>query len=177
MAYTTPVTDRTAADIAAKNPKAYFNVADWTRVYDNSQLVNSLAAVMLDQQITFNTLTAPTIATIPSVIDFNILVGNIEFLRAYFNNEVPNVAGTLVSIKDDWEAGFNKDAPDYVDANLWESTLDAIWDYYSGDSLQVCPTLTGNLTVLTGASAIYVDCLDTANYIVDLQGTAILHII
>lgn len=174
MAYTTPVTDRTAADIVAKNSKAYFNVADWTRVYNNSQLVNSLVTVMLDERITFDTLTAPTIATIPTVTDFNTMIANIERTRFEVAANTPIVA---VEIKDDWAAGFNQDAPDYIDANLWESTLDAIWDYYSGDSIEVCPTLTGNLTVLTGASAIYVDCLDTANYIVDLQGTAVLHII
>lgn len=173
MSYVTPITDRTAADIAALNSKAYWNVADWTRVYGNSQLVNSLAAIMLDDVIAFTLLSTPTTTTIPSVTDFNNFLTNIETVRLAVAGEA--ISGTTTSIKDDYVAGVGQEAPDYIDANLWESTLDAIWDHWSGDSLEVCPTLTTDVTVST--LKIYVDCVDMADFNITINGTDILAII
>jgi len=47
MSYTTAVKDRTLADIAARNSKAYFNVADWTRIKNNEQVTRNLAEILL----------------------------------------------------------------------------------------------------------------------------------
>jgi hypothetical protein len=173
MAYVTPVTDRTSADIAARNSKAFMNVADWSRIYSNSQLVNSLAAIMLDTGIVFNILSTPTITTIPNVTDLNTLTGNIERVRV----AVIAVLPTLTEIKDDYEAGPDKTAPKYTDVNLWESVLDAVWVYYDGPDLDVCPTLSADLTVATGTNHIVVDCIDAANFNIDIQGTGNLYII
>lgn len=173
MAYITPVTDRAPADIVALNSKAYWNVADWERVYNNSYLTSALASIMLDTPIAFTLLTAPTIATIPAVADFNTLLTNIENARIAMIALLP----ALTEIKDNWQAGANVQVPNYTHANQWETTIDAIWDHWNGDSLPVCPILSSDLTVLTGTNAIYVDCLDLANFNADVQGTGNLYII
>jgi hypothetical protein len=175
MAYTTPITDRTLADVQAHNAKGYFNVADWQRIYGNSQLVNSLVAIRIDTPITFALLTTPTITTIPSVTEFNIFLANIEEIRLNVDGEP--IPGIAIPIKCDWVAGVGQRAPDYSQANLWEKMLDAIWTYYNGPSLSVCPTLSSDLTVVTGANAIYVDCIDMANFNIDIQGTGNLYIL
>jgi|SRR3990172_1350338 len=175
MGYVTAVTDRTALDITNRTSKAFMNVADWARVYGNAELVNSLTSIMADVLITFGQLTAPTITSIPSVTDVNTLAGNIEATR--LAAVADGATGISTEIKDNYIGGAQGDSPKYTDINLWESTLDAIWIYYDGASLPVCPTLTGDLTVPTGTNVIYVDCLDFANFNVDLQGTANLIII
>jgi len=87
------------------------------------------------------------------------------------------VVGALTSIKDDYIAGINEDAPDYNDVNLWEETIDIIWTEYGGPDLEACPTLIQDLTVTDGNYVIYIDCLDTADYNVTLEGDARLYII
>jgi hypothetical protein len=175
VAYTTPVTDRALSDIQTPTSKGHWNVDDFERVYGNSQLVSSLAAIMLDTTIAFDTLTAPTITTIPAVADFNTFLANIENVRVAVDGE--SIPGTSVSIKDDYSAGPGEDAPDYTDANLWELVIDVIWVYFNGPSLDICPTLTADLTITNGNQEIYVDCLDTNGFNVDLQGSAKLYII
>jgi hypothetical protein len=175
MAYVTPVTDRSASDIAARNSKAFWNVSDFTRVYGNSQLVNSLAAIMLDTGIQFDVLTTPAITTIPNVTDFNTFLANIERVRLAVG--VFAIPGALIAIKYNWEAGTDKLSPTYSHANLWESTLDAIWEFYGGPDLDVCPTLTADLTITTGNQEIYVDCLDANGFNITIQDGATLAII
>lgn len=175
MAYITPVTDRTVLDIANRTSKGFWNVVDHERVYNNSQLVNSLASIMLDEVIVFDTLSTATITSIPSASGSNTFLANIERVRLAVASE--SIPGTETEIKDDYEEGPQGTSPKYTDANLWESTLDAIWDYYNGAALPVCPTLSGNLTIATGANAIYVDCIDAANFDIDIQGTGNLYII
>lgn len=174
MAYVTAVTDRTAADIAARNSKAFFNVATWTRIYGNAELVIGLAwAAGYDaewQPIT----TTPTITSIPAVTDFNTLTENIETFRGVMNSFVSDIDSP---IKYDYIAGASQQTFDYTDVNLWELTLDLIWEFLDGPLLEVCPTLIANLTVLTGVNKIYIDCLDAATFDIDLQGTANLYIL
>lgn len=176
MGYVTPIKDRTATDIANRTSKAFVNVADWIRIYYNAQYTSSLASIQLGSNIVFNAVTPDPVTTdFPSVIKFNTLLNNIELIRLAVI--ALSISGTSTEIKDDYVAGINEEAPDYIDVNLWESTIDAIWDHYSGDALEVCPTLTANLTVTTGTNKIYVDCLDTADFDVDIQGTGNLYII
>ena len=175
MAHVTAVTDRTALDITNRTSKAFMNVADWVRVYGNAELVNSLTSIMANVLITFGQLATPTITSIPAITDVNTLAGNIELTR--LAAVADGVTGISTEIKDNYVGGAQGDSPKYTDVNLWESTLDAIWIYYDGASLPVCPTLTEDLTVTTGTNAIYVDCLDLANFNIDLQGTANLIII
>jgi len=178
MAYITPITDRDAADIAAQNSKAYWNAADWERVYNNSRLTRDLTEILLSAPIAFTHLPTVTVATVPYGADFTNFLAfltNIETLRLAVVGE--SIPGTSTEINDNWIPGRDQDAPDYMDANLWESTIDAIWEYYNGPDLLVCPTLTGDLTITTGNQAIYVDCIDCADFNIDLQGTANLFII
>ncbi len=173
--YVTPVTDRDQADIDALNSKAYFNVADWSRIYNNSYLVSSLAAVILDEAISFTFLTTPTITEFPNLLEFNAFVANIEAVRLAVAAE--NIDGTDTEIVDDYAGGYSNPSPNYVDANLWESTLDAIWAFYDGPDILECPTLIANLTITTGNRGIYIDCLNMADFNADLQGTARLIVI
>lgn len=160
--YTTPVTDRAASDIVARNSKAFINVADRVRIYHNSYLVSALASVELGTTITFNALTDPTTTSFPTVTEWNTLLANIEAVRLAV--AALSIPGTSTGIKDDWEAGPGKHAPDYTDANLWESTLDAIWDYYNGSSLTVDLVLSGDLTVPTNTKYVVIDSIDTNGY-------------
>lgn len=167
MSYVTPVKNHSAA--------SYFNVADWTRIYGNAQLMNSLVAIKLNKVILFNAVAVPTTSTNPSSIlsMVNTLCANLERTRLEMVALIP----TLTEIKDDWVAGPAEQAPDYSHVNQWETEIDSMWDYYSGDSLEVNKTLTGDLIVPTGTVAIYVDSINTNGYNIDIQGTGELYII
>ena len=121
MSYITPVTDRDADDIAAQNSKAYFNVADWERIYNNARLMVDLANIFYDSGIVWTEVTVPTIKSIPAVADFNSMLTAIEAARVDLN-----LSETPTAIKTDWEAGPTKVAPKYTDVNLWETVIDVL---------------------------------------------------
>lgn len=175
MSYITPVTNRTSTDIIAKNSKAYFNITDWQRIYDNTFLTKSLAEILLSSNISVSTLTEPTITTIPTAANFNALLTNIETLRLAVAAE--SIVGAQTVINDAWETGLFKPAPDWEDANLWESTIDAIWQHFGGNDLDVCLSLSANLTLLNGETLIVIDCIDANNFEISLEGDAALYII
>ena len=175
MSYTTAVTDRTAADVVAKNTKAYFNIADWSRIYRNAELVNSLCEILVeDGPLSFPIVSTPTITIIPSITDFNSLLSSVEVFRT-LNSAITAVAPT--AIKHDWIAGVGEISPKYTDVNLWESTIDAIWTYLNGTSYAACPTLTTNLTIPTLSFENYINCIDTGTYTIKIQGDSRLFII
>lgn len=174
MSYTTPVTNRTAADIAARNNKAYFNVADWTRIYRNAQLVNSLVEISVGAANSFPVIAAPVVTDMPSVTTFNTLLLSIENFRTA---SAPIEAVAPTEIKHDWIAGVGQPTPKYTDVNLWETTINAIWVYLSGSSYAMCPTLSADLTLATATTEIYINCIDTSTHIIDLQGTSKLFIL
>ena len=167
MSYVTPVKNHTAT--------SYFNVADWTRVYGNSRLASFLAAIMLDEAIAFTAVTAPTVATNPSTIlsMVNSLCANIEAARLAMAALLP----ALTEVKDDWTAGQAATPPNYSHVNQWETTIDAIWDYYDGDNLEVCPDLAANLVVGTGEVQIFVGCVNTNGYDITINDTGVMHVI
>lgn len=123
MKIITPVYDRTPSDVVDKTQKGYFNISDWERVANNSKIVNDLVVFLTQTAIEFDAITPPTISTIPSVDDLNILLANIERMRV--SAGFPAIDG-MVEIKDDWTAGSAADAPDYESANDWERVLDLI---------------------------------------------------
>jgi hypothetical protein len=125
MSYVTPIFDRTLADITNKTSKAYFNVADWVRVNGNAEYIKELIESFLGISIQLDTVSTPTTATIPTVTDLNTLLANIEHLRT-----VSEVIQTT-AIKHDWVAGIGEKAPDYLDVNKWEQTIDVICHVYS----------------------------------------------
>ncbi len=175
MSYITAVKDRTLADIAARNSKAYFNVADWTRIKNNEQVTRNLAEILLSISVSATTIGDVETTNIPTASILNALLTNIENLRLAVAGE--SIPGTDTEIKDDWGSGISSTTPTWQDANLWESTIDAIWVYINGAIYDNCPTLTVDLTVTNGNQQIYIDCLDANSYNIDLQGNAALYII
>lgn len=126
MAWVNPVYDRTAADIVNKTAKAYFNVSDWTRIYDNSLIARNNVQTQYGYSITFTTLTTPTTAIIPSASLINSLILNIERTRQA--SGLPLGLGLAV-LKTNWPEGINAPAPDYEDVNDWERDLYLIYTY------------------------------------------------
>lgn len=129
MPYVTAITDRTAADIAAKTSKAYFNVADWDRIEDNSIFVKDELITYAGVVIVFTgTTSAPTTSSFPDVGTFNRLLENIEYLRQAALSVIPTLAGQsgFNAVFFAWQAGARYDAPDYQDVNQWEKVIDLI---------------------------------------------------
>ena len=120
MKYRTPIIDRIAQDVEDETSKAHFNVADWTRVYENSEYVTELVNILNCAGIVFDDLAYPTITTIPTIAEFNAMLANIERLRLACGMD------GLTAIKDDWKEGTASDAPDYLNANEWERVIDII---------------------------------------------------
>ena len=147
MSYTTPVTDRTAADVAAKNTKAYFNVADWTRIYDNTEVLNSLL-ITLAHPSTFTAIGYPIITTIPSATDFNTLIENIKNAQAIVEAFLISPTG-LETLKSDWVAGVGQPTFNYAHVNSWEQNISILYQFIIG--LAVLRTPRSGITT-SGAS-------------------------
>jgi hypothetical protein len=130
--YQEAIFDRTAEDVENETAKAFFNVADWLRVYGNASIAKSLIALLLEIDIVFNPVAAPTITTIPTVEELNTLLLNIERIR--LASGLPEIEG-LAELKTDWTAGSSADAPDYLDANEWERVIDVLF-YAIGRSVE-----------------------------------------
>jgi hypothetical protein len=123
MKYINPIYDRTATDITNKTAKAYFNIADWIRIYGNAEICNYVVTWMLGIGITFTTIGEPTITTIPSVTDLNTLLTNIERMR--LESGLPAITG-LKTLSTTWLSGTSAIAPDYDDVNDWEKNIHLI---------------------------------------------------
>ncbi|MBV5322625.1 MAG: hypothetical protein JZU60_02170 [Ilumatobacteraceae bacterium] len=123
MKYVTPVFDRTLDDITNRTTKAFFNIADWTRISGNAEAVNILVNFLSKTSIVFNPVTNQLITSIPTAAELNTLLANIERIRVTCS--LPAITG-LVEIKDDWVAGRTADAPDYETVNDWERVLDIL---------------------------------------------------
>lgn len=130
MAYVTPITDRTLADVVAKNSKGLFNVADWTRIYGNALYVNGeYNAEITWATVPFTTITAPTTSTNPSTIapKINALLQNIvNMIVGIFN-----ITGSYIYVISyrTYIAGAGNRAPNYQDINQWEAAIDAIHNW------------------------------------------------
>lgn len=123
MKYREPITDRAASDLVARTDKAFFNVTDWERIYGNAEYVNGLIDLLMGINITFDTISAPVMTSIPTVDDFNTLLTNINRLRvgAGFDG-----VSELSALKADWAAGASATSPTYLDVNAWEDMLKII---------------------------------------------------
>lgn len=172
MAYETPVTDRALSDITNRTSKGFFNIADWIRIFNNARLAIDVANINGGESFSWDHIAEPTITSIPSVTDFNTLLENIELARQGLASPLAPTA-----IKYDWEAGVNKDTFKYTHVNTWERIIDVLWVAYNGAAVTVCPTLSADLTITTGNQGVYIDCIDCANFNIDLQDTANLYII
>ncbi|MBK8467725.1 MAG: hypothetical protein IPL32_18075 [Chloracidobacterium sp.] len=125
MTYITPITDRSENDIKSRTAKAFFNVADWQRIYNNAQVTKTLVDLIQGGSILFDTLPSITITTIPTVTELNTLLANIERIRVEAN--LPAIPG-LTSIFAEWGEGVGSESPDYLDVNEWEQVLDLIYN-------------------------------------------------
>lgn len=143
MPYTTPVFDRTQADITAQNAKAFLNVADFIRIYDNAEIVNGLFTSEIGYTIQFDALTNPTTASIPTKTYLNTLLANIERMRfwaaTYLSDYISDPL--FVEIKDDWGEGYSESAPNFTHINSWEKVLDVMYNIVSDWTV---PTIAGN---------------------------------
>jgi hypothetical protein len=124
MRYTPAIFDRTVEDITNKTFKAYLNVEDWRRIYNNSRVANALVAFLVNIDIAFDEISMPTTTTIPTVVELNTLLTNIGEIR--IASGLPPITG-LVEIKNDWLPGSSADSPTYVDVNDWERVIDIIF--------------------------------------------------
>ena len=151
MTYTTPVYDRTQADITAQNSKAYLNVADWIRIYDNAEWVNDLFLSAIGIDINFDTQADPTTSTVPDKTDWlNLLTGNIEVMRLWAYHYLGSYIfpdSLFVEIKDDWLDGYENNAPNFSHANSWEYVLDVLYNILN---TWTPPTVTGNIEFVSG---------------------------
>ena len=123
MSYITPVMDRDAANLAAKNSKAYFNIADWNRIYANVLWVEYELSQVFGLTFVFTSLPTPTKSDIPTIVNFNYLLYMIKTMRAAL---VGAGVGAVIApvTTQTWAAGADKQAPNYVDVNQWESVID-----------------------------------------------------
>lgn len=121
MPYTTPVTDRALSDITGLTTKGYFNVADWTRIYDNVSAINTTLAAV-GYSATFTTISTPTITTIPSATNFNTLIQNIKNIQAIVESFLNTPAGLAV-LKADWVVGAGEQIFNYLHVNSWEQNI------------------------------------------------------
>jgi hypothetical protein len=119
MSWVTPITDRTQDDIDNLTSKGYFNISDWTRIDGNITVIKTMLDNNNYLDIPLNSLTAPTVTTIPEVTDINDLVENIVFLQ----QSACISSSLLATLKYDYQSGANAIVPDFEDVNDWESNL------------------------------------------------------
>jgi len=111
-----PIYDRVLSDITNKTAKGYFNVLDWERVYNNVELLHILEVLILTSGTTFNAIATPTMSTIPTSVDINTLLENLEAIRIEF---APAPVGPVV-LKTDWGG---QQSPTYKEVNDWERNI------------------------------------------------------
>lgn len=121
VAWVTPVTDRAASDLVARNAKAFLNVADWKRIDGNISIVQALILSLIGVTVTLNSLDTPATTTFPTADEINELVENIERLRIASGLGLPVLSY-------DYLSGAAATAPDYIIVNAWEDNLKAMYD-------------------------------------------------
>ena len=167
MSYTASVTNRTAS--------SYFNVSDWTRIYHNSQIVNELSVIKLGTSITFTSVTAPSMSSLMTSMQYNIyyLARNVENIRAAMAALLPS----LRAVKFTYAVGYNSPSPIYSDVNQWESTLDTVWNYWNDGTIPENVTLTEDLTIPTGTHYLVIGYINPDAYEIIIEGTGELHVL
>lgn len=118
-----PITDRTSADILARTAKAFFNIADWSRITGNCVEAQTVIEQLTGVVVALTSLTEPTVTTFPRAEDINALVENIERLRVAAG--LPVAVAPVLSHA--YTGGAGSPAPDYQAVNQWEAVLDAIY--------------------------------------------------
>lgn len=119
MKYVEPVYDRTQEDVDNKTSKAFFNIADWKRVNDNSQILALIVGYFINDTITLTPVANPTITNIPTVNLLNNILDNLELIRT--SSGLP--LNIIPALEHDWQAGSGAHSPDFEDANQWEENI------------------------------------------------------
>jgi len=125
MAWSTPIIDRAQSDIDSRTSKGFFNVVDWTRIYDNEVYLHDFLVAWGYDHPNLYTLTAPNYWTIPTVVLINQLIDNINILESV--SYLPTGLG-LVHLKHDYKGGANQIAPNFTIVNGWENKLKILYD-------------------------------------------------
>lgn len=115
-----PVYDRTATDVANRVAKAFFNVTDWLRVYENTIQDQGVLNALMAQEVVLTDLANPTMYQLVDVDEINSLVANIDLLREY---TAVNISTGLIPLPHDYLAGPGATAPSYLTVNDWEQDL------------------------------------------------------
>ncbi len=127
----TPVYDRTLTDVETMTAKGYIHLADWERIYDNSDELNDLVLTETGYSVPFSTSPGTVVeATIPTIAQLNALIGNIEAVRAYIESidaGLMSITG-MVELKDDWLDGPNVPSPNYRHVNDWERVTELLYN-------------------------------------------------
>jgi len=152
MPYTTPITDRILSDVTTPTSKGYFNVADWTRIYDNAEIVNGLLETEIGVALSFATISYPTVETVANstfLYNHNMLLENIERIRSwcatYLSTYLPDLLS--YSIKCNWDV--NEPSFNFNHVNQWENTIALIYNVLSS---WTPPSVSGNLDLADGGS-------------------------
>jgi hypothetical protein len=117
----TPIYDRTVSDVLNKNPKGYFNIEDWERVFENASELHDLVVSIFGYS---TTIYEPTYGYnhVATLEDVNSLPANIEAIRAYLfsvNPDIVDIEG-VVELKDDYASGPHELSPTFRNVNDWE---------------------------------------------------------
>ncbi len=123
MRYITPITDRTLSDVLAKNPKAFLNIIDWTRIDRNTEYAASVAEAVFQINLNSEDVFDPLITSIPTVAQLNTLLRNIQLVLD--NSGIP-ISIRPTNIKTNWLEGTAPESPDYVDVNAWEQAIETL---------------------------------------------------
>lgn len=124
MPYTTPVYNRTLTDVQTRTSKGLFNVADWNRIYGNTQYVSNDLLTLVGLIVIAPTIATPTTSSIPQVADFNSVLACIEAMRVQMTTYYAAVISAITTLT--YIAGAGEKAPDYLAVNQWEYCLDQI---------------------------------------------------
>lgn len=160
MAWSTPITNRSQADINAQNSKAFLNVADWNRIYDNSVVVQGLFTSEIGYTFDFDTQSAQTTADVPTRTLLNQMLANIERMRfwsATYLGDYIFPDSLFVEIKDDWLDGHTNTAPNFTHVNSWEYVLLVMYNILSS---WTDPISSGNFELFSGNDF---ELFDTSN--------------
>lgn len=123
MSFTNPIMDRSATDITNRTAKAFFNVADWVRIYNNAQAAQALIQALNEISISFTTVSAPTTLSMAQAAAINTLCQNIENIRA--GSGLPAIPG-IAELETAWATGQRATSPNYITVNQWEETIETL---------------------------------------------------
>lgn len=126
LSYISSVTNRSLNDIIVRNTRAFFNVADWVRIDNNTRYAREMVLDIKGGIIPRIELNTPTRETKPTAANINALVQNIIYVQEAA--DVPSA--DYYTLFANYEDGADKPAPDYIAVNSWEKVIEIIVTKY-----------------------------------------------